>query len=53
MDEWIQCVGRKPYKDFSIALKRWLESDNVGRKSEQAQETDFDVDKYKIFINNF
>lgn len=35
MDEWLQLNGKKPYKDFNLALRNWLNRDNVKKRSEK------------------
>lgn len=46
IDEWVQLKGKR-YNDYEIALRQWIAQDNATDKS------DFDVEKYKAFINKF
>lgn len=32
MDEWLQVSGKRPYSDFNLAIRKWLEEDNVRKK---------------------
>ena len=45
IDDYVQSSG-KTYADYEATIRKWLEDDNV-------QKDDFDIEKYKIFINNF
>lgn len=47
VDEWCQLKGKR-YKDYSIAIRNWINQDGVSQKSES-----FDVEKYKSLINKF
>jgi hypothetical protein len=29
VDEWIQLKGKSPYKDFKLAILKWLKKDNI------------------------
>ena len=29
IDDWIVMKGRKPYKDFNLAIRKWLADDGV------------------------
>ena len=51
MDEWIQLKGKKPYKDYNLAIRNWINRDK--NRTEQQNSDDFDVEKYKQFINKF
>ncbi len=31
MDEWIQLKGKNPYKDFNLAIRKWLNRDNIAK----------------------
>lgn len=33
MDEWLQIKGKNPYKDFNLALRNWLNKDNIKKRS--------------------
>ena len=33
MDEWLQLNGKKPYKDFNLAIRNWLNRDNIKKRS--------------------
>lgn len=34
MDSWIQMKGKSPYKDFNLAIRNWLNRDNVCKHNE-------------------
>lgn len=29
IDEWLQMTGKKPYSDYNLAIRRWMEKDGV------------------------
>lgn len=37
MDEWIQLKGKNPYKDFNLALRKWLNRDNMKGSEENGK----------------
>lgn len=51
MDEWIQLKGKKPYKDYNLAIRNWINRDKENNRNQKCD--DFDVEKYKQFINKF
>ena len=51
MDEWIQLKGKKPYKDYNLAIRNWINRDKENNRNQKSD--DFDVEKYKQFINKF
>ena len=38
IDEWLQMNGKKPYKDFNLALRNWLNRDNIKKRSDNYDE---------------
>lgn len=34
IDEWIQMKGKSPYKDYNLAIRKWLGKDNIPKKGE-------------------
>lgn len=48
IDDWVQLKG-KGYKDYNLAIRKWIAKDDVNSQPKD----DFDVDKYKAFVNQF
>lgn len=48
IDDWVQLKG-KGYKDYNLAIRKWITKDDVNSQPKD----DFDVDKYKAFVNRF
>lgn len=48
IDDWVQLKG-KGYKDYNLAIRKWITKDDVNSQPKD----DFDVDKYKAFVNQF
>lgn len=48
IDDWVQLKG-KGYKDYNLAIRKWIAKDDVTSQPKD----DFDVDKYKAFVNRF
>ena len=48
IDDWAQLKG-KGYKDYNLAIRKWITKDDVNSQPKD----DFDVDKYKAFVNRF
>ncbi len=40
MDEWIQLKGKNPYKDFNLAIRKWLNRDNIAKGNEKNGKSD-------------
>lgn len=49
IDEYLQMTGKKPYRDYNLTIRKWLERDNVKKGSNDG----FNPDDYKFLINNF
>ena len=40
VDDWIQLKGKTPYKDFNLAIRNWLNRDNIAKKEAEPNGTD-------------
>lgn len=40
VDDWIQLKGKTPYKDFNLAIRNWLNRDNITKKEAEPNGTD-------------
>lgn len=49
IDEYLQMTGRKPYKDYNLAIRNWLNRDNIKKGNEKNEYED----DYSDLINNF
>lgn len=50
IDEWVQLNG-KPYKDYCLAVKKWIGSDHLN--ASPSDKHSYDPDDYKLLVNNF
>lgn len=51
IDEWVQLKG-KPYKDYNLAVRNWLNRDNES-KAKSESEHSYDLDDFKSLVNSF
>lgn len=40
VDDWIQLKGKTPYKDFNLAIRNWLNRDNIAKKEAEPNGAD-------------
>lgn len=40
VDDWIQLKGKTPYKDFNLAIRNWLNKDNITKKEAEPNGAD-------------
>lgn len=49
IDEYLQMTGKKPYKDCNLAIRNWLNRDNIRKGNDQSGYED----DFSDLINNF
>ncbi|MDE7105317.1 MAG: hypothetical protein K2O36_05495, partial [Ruminococcus sp.] len=38
IDEYLQMTGKKPYKDYNLTIRKWLNNDNIKKGNEKNAE---------------